>query len=129
MRFNRRRECLGYAPYQHIRCCLVEEGKFLTFKCHRNCFSAQNKKELSENFHFPTEKILGPNGFGGRGAVYDEDFRLVNFKTEDEKQAPGVEFACPLLGDICICGGNLHLWRCLPLCARGKGDGLVSGNS
>ena len=36
-------------------------------------------------------------------------FRLVNFKTADEKQAPGVEFACPLLGNIYISKGHLYL--------------------
>ena len=41
----------------------------------------------------------------------------------------GAEFARPLLGGINICRGNLHLWGCLPLCARKKGDDLVAGSS
>ena len=50
-------------------------------------------------------------------------FRLVSFKTTDEIQAPrsGICFA-PLLGNIYISKGNLYLWRCLPLCARKKGE-------
>ena len=38
--------------------------------------------------------------------VYDEDFRLVIFKTTDEKQAPRTGILLDLLRDICICEGR-----------------------
>ena len=36
----------------------------------------------------------------------DEDFRLVVFKTADEKQAPRTGILLALLRDICICEGR-----------------------
>ena len=36
----------------------------------------------------------------------DEDFRLVTFKTTDEKQAPRTGILLALLRDICICEGR-----------------------
>ena len=38
--------------------------------------------------------------------VYDEDFRLVTFKTIDKKQAPRTGILLALLRDICICEGR-----------------------
>ena len=37
--------------------------------------------------------------------LYDEDFRLVIFKTTDEKQAPRTGILLALLRDICVCEG------------------------
>ena len=38
--------------------------------------------------------------------VYDEDFRVVTFKTTDEKQAPRTGILLALLRDICVCEGR-----------------------
>ena len=38
--------------------------------------------------------------------VYDEGFRLVTFKTTDEKQAPRTGILLALLRDICVCEGR-----------------------
>ena len=47
-------------------------------------------------------------------------------KLQMRRRLQGVEFACPLIRDSCICEGNLHASLSAP---GGRGDGLISGNS